>query len=109
MKINGKLHNEIQWERGISSPLGVSRHGKGVNFALLSEHASNVKLCLFTPHSKHPFAEFDLDPDLNRTGYVWHILLRGLPTEQMEYGYKIAGPAEDHRNAFDSDKILSDP
>jgi len=109
MKTSGGLHSGIQWERGSSSPLGVSRHGKGINFAFFSEHASGVKLCLFVPNSKHPFAEFDLDPDLNRTGFVWHILLKGLPTEQMEYGYKITGATEDPRNSFDTGKILSDP
>jgi isoamylase len=99
----------IQWEKGSSIPLGVSRNGKGINFALFSEHATEVELCLFSPHANHPFAEISLDPELNKTGQVWHILLKDLPSDQIEYGYKISGPTEDPRLVFDSNRILSDP
>ncbi len=72
-------------EMGSTSPLGVSRQGKGLNFALYSEHANAVSLCLFSPLSKQPFAEIPL----NKTGPVWHILLKNLTTERLEYGYRI--------------------
>ena len=45
------MNNEIQRENGYPSPLGVSRHGKGLNFALFSEEAKAVSLCLFSPGS----------------------------------------------------------
>jgi isoamylase len=99
----------IQWERGSSTPLGVSRIGKNMNFALFSQYATGIKLCLFSPHANHPFAEISLDPELNRTGYIWHILLKDLPSDQIEYGYKISGPTEDPRMLFDPNRILSDP
>jgi isoamylase/glycogen operon protein len=101
--------NTIKSERGSATPLGVSRLANGVNFAIFSQQASTVKLCLFSPGSKQPLEEFNLDPDINKTGYVWHILLKDLPTEQIEYGYKIAGASGDPRNAFDPLRTLSDP
>lgn len=99
----------IKWQRGSHEPLGVSRENKGINFALFSEHASGITLCLFSPTAKHPFAEIALDPELNKTGYIWHILLKDLPGDQIEYGYKVTGPSEDPRNLFDPEKLLSDP
>ncbi len=101
--------NTIKSERGSATPLGVSRLDNGVNFAVFSQQASTVKLCLFSPGSKHPIEEFNLDPDINKTGYVWHIQLKDLPTEHIEYGYKIAGASGDPRNAFDPLRTLSDP
>ncbi len=100
--------DEITWERGTPSPLGVSPRGKGVNFALFSEHATGVTLCLFSPDSKHPFLEVPLDPDVNRTGFIWHILLQDHFGTSIEYGYKLTGP-KDPRNLFDPDNIVSDP
>src|SRR6267154_1993285 len=110
MKLKNFLHtNGILWERGSSTPLGVSRKGKGINFAFFSQYATEVKLCLFSPHANHPFAEIALNPELNKTGYVWHILIKDLPGDQIEYGYKVSGPTEDPRNLFDPTRILSDP
>lgn len=102
--------SEIQWERGNPEPLGARCIESGkINFALFSEHASNVTLCLFSPDSKHPFAEIPLNPEVNKTGYVWHIQLTNLPCDRLEYGYKVAGPNDDPRNRFDPKRILSDP
>ena len=99
----------LKEERGYSTSLGVSRREGGMNFALFSEHASGVTLCLFLPHSNTPFAEIVLDPEFNRTGWVWHILVKNLPTDELEYGYKVSGPKEDPENAFDPEKIVIDP
>lgn len=101
--------NNIKWERGFSSPLGVSRKGKGVNFALFAEHAEKITLCLFSPGSKHPFAEIPLDPEYNKTGWVWHILLSGLPGDHLEYGFQISGLKDNPGNLYNPEKILSDP
>lgn len=95
--------------RGFSTPLGASRRDSGINFALFSEHSSGVTLCLFLPGSNQPLAEFVLDPELNRTGWIWHILVKGLPTDELEYGYRVSGSNEDPRNAFNPEKVVSDP
>ncbi len=99
----------IQRKRGTPTPLGASRIGKGINFALFSENATQVTLCLFSPFSKYPFAEIPLDPELHKTGEVWHILLIGLPSDQLDYGFKIAGPNEVSGNLFNPKKIVIDP
>lgn len=99
----------IEWERGTSVPLGVSIKENGVNFALFSQHATAVTLCLFVPHAKTPFLEIPLDGDANKTGYIWHVHLFNLPSQHLEYGYKIAGSNEDPRHRFDPISLLSDP
>ena len=101
--------SELTWERGNPEPLGVSRLGNGANFALFSQHASNVTLCLFSPDSKHPFAEIPLNPEINKTGYIWHIQLKDIPCDHFEYGYKITGSNQDPRDLYDPKRLVSDP
>lgn len=101
--------NVLQWGRGSPSPLGATRKEKGINFALYSQHATQVTLCLFAPDANHPFIEIPLDLDVHRTGLVWHIHLKELPSEYLEYGYRVEGPNDDPRNLFNPDIILSDP
>ncbi len=101
--------NSIKRERGSPAPLGSSRKDKGINFALFAEHAEKVTLCLFLPLSREPFAKIPLDPELNRTGQVWHVLLKDLPDEHLEYGFQISGPKDHPGNLFNPEKILSDP
>ena len=51
-------------------PLGATWDGAGVNFALFSEHATGVELCLFAaPESANPMERFTLR---ERTDLVWH-------------------------------------
>ncbi|MBI2810762.1 MAG: glycogen debranching protein GlgX [Candidatus Melainabacteria bacterium] len=101
--------DQFQTDRGHSEPLGVTHQDGGLNFALFSQYSTQVTLCLFSSQSKGPIAEIPLDPDINRTGWVWHILLKGLPEEQLEYAYRVDGPKEDPRNLFDSKHLLLDP
>ena len=98
----------IQWEKGTPSPLGVSRVDNGVNFALFSKNATGVTLCLFSATSKHAFAEIPFDAECNKTGQVWHILLKHLP-DHVDYGYKVTGPNDNPCYRFDPKRILSDP
>ncbi len=99
----------LSTERGNPEPLGATRYEKGINFALFSQNASHVTLCLFAPHSISAFTEITLDPEVNRTGYIWHILIQGLPEGQWEYAYRIDGPRTDPRNRFHPHQLLSDP
>ena len=96
--------------RGHPHPFGVSLLADGVNFAVFSRHAETVTLVLFRPGDLEPLVEFPLDPELNRTGDVWHIGLQGL-VAGFEYGYRVAGdPANSsplHR--FDDSRVLLDP
>src|SRR5271166_4014698 len=77
--------------RGYCRPFGASLRPAGVNFAVFSRHAQSVHLVLFQEGREEPIAEFPLDPALNRTGDVWHILVHGVTPSHL-YGYRVHGP-----------------
>ena len=90
--------------RGDPQPLGSSWDGGGTNFALFSEHAERVELCLFDGADAERRHELPA-----RTDHVWHGYLPGVGPGQR-YGYRVHGryaPAEGHR--FDPAKLLLDP
>jgi isoamylase len=85
-------------------PLGATWDGEGVNFALFSEHATAIELCLFDDEDREERVPL---PEL--TGHVWHGYLPGLQPGQR-YGYRVHGPfepADGHR--FNPAKLLIDP
>jgi isoamylase len=88
-------------------PLGANWDGKGVNFAIFSEHAAAVKLCLFNlPDDTEEYAYVNLT---EVTGFVWHAYLPGLSAGQL-YAYRVFGrykPTEGFR--FNPHKLLIDP
>ncbi len=89
---------------GRAAPLGATFDGDGVNFAVFSEHATRMVLCLF-PESGHE-VRIDLP---ERDGNVWHGRVPGL-TPGTRYGYRAHGPyapSEGHR--FNPAKLLMDP
>ena len=88
-------------------PLGATWDGEGVNFALFSENATAVELCLFD--------QADATQETHRirmeecTDYVWHIYLPEVRPGQY-YGYRVHGlyePTLGHR--FNPAKVLFDP
>jgi isoamylase len=88
-------------------PLGATWDGEGVNFALFSEHATAVELCLFDgPDSDQESHRIRIE---ERTDQVWHTYIPGLWPGQ-HYGYRVHGPytpEEGHR--FNHHKLLIDP
>lgn len=106
--MDGLMSSEIEIKKGYPAPLGSSQMEQGINFALFSQHAEAVTLCLFAKDGKHPFKEIPLDPSIHRTGWIWHILLKNLGTTQINYGFKISGP-KDPPHVYDGKKIVSDP
>ncbi len=92
---------------GSLSPLGASWDGEGTNFALFSEHATAVDLCLFAgPNDAAESARIRLR---ERTDQIWHAYLPDVRPGQL-YGYRVQGPyapAEGHR--FNAAKLLLDP
>jgi isoamylase len=88
-------------------PLGATWDGEGVNFALFSEHATAVELCLFDgPESTKESHHIRLE---EQTDQVWHAYIHGLWPGQ-HYGYRVHGPyapQEGHR--FNHHKLLIDP
>jgi glycogen operon protein len=90
--------------RGQPYPLGATWDGMGVNFALFSEHATGVELCLFDAEG----AETRL-PVRERTNMVWHCYLPDVRPGQL-YGYRVHGPYEPGRgHRFNPAKLLLDP
>lgn len=61
---------------GRSYPLGATWDGAGVNFALFSEHATAVDLCLFAADAQRETARV---PVRERTDQVWHVYLNAHP------------------------------
>ncbi len=95
--------------RGHCRPFGASPRPGGVNFAVFSRHAQRVDLVLFEAGREEPFAEFLLDPAINRTGDVWHVLVHGLQSPVL-YGYRAHGPyAPKAGHRFNPRAVLLDP
>ncbi|MEX5215389.1 MAG: glycogen debranching protein GlgX [Nitrospiraceae bacterium] len=88
-------------------PLGATWDGEGVNFALYSENATGVELCLYDgPRAVQETHRIRLE---ERTDQIWHVYIPGLWPGQ-HYGYRVQGPyepAEGHR--FNPNKLLIDP
>ncbi len=91
---------------GHSHPLGSTWTGEGVNFAIFSEHAEKVELCLFDAKGKRIFQTIDMRW---QTDQVWHCYLPEARPGTI-YGYRVYGPydpANGHR--FNPKKLLLDP
>ena len=93
--------------RGTPHPLGASLCPGGANFALFSEHAEAVELCLFdSPRQRRPTEVLPLE---SRTGGVFHAGIAGVRAGQI-YGYRVHGPWDpDAGHRFDPCKVLLDP
>jgi len=92
---------------GSPYPLGASWNGAGVNFALFSEHATAVHLCLFD--SAESRMESLCVPLVDRTDRVWHAYLPDVLPGQL-YGYRVHGPWDPRSgHRFNPAKIVLDP
>src|SRR6185437_12520107 len=92
---------------GEPCPLGASWDGVGVNFAIFSENATGVDLCLFA----HPAdgAESARIPLTERNDQIWHCYLPDVRPGQL-YGYRVHGPYEPERGQrFNPAQLLIDP
>jgi glycogen operon protein len=95
-----------QFATGRFYPLGATLTPDGVNFALYSQHASEVFLLLFDRPDGDPTDVIRIE---NRTRYIWHTFVHGLKAGQL-YGYRVRGeflPARGLR--FNENKLLLDP
>ena len=89
---------------GSSYPLGATFDGGGTNFALFSEIAEKVELCLIDEGGRESRIALD-----EVDGYVWHAYLPGINPGQR-YGFRVHGPFDPstgHR--CDPSKLLLDP
>lgn len=85
-------------------PLGSTFDGSGVNFAVFSEVAEMVELCLIDDdggEQRVPMTEVD--------GYVWHCYIPQLQPGQR-YGFRVHGPYDPAAgNRCNPAKLLLDP
>lgn len=91
---------------GKAYPLGATLDDEGVNFALFSEHAERVELCLFDESGSQELERYEITENSNN---IWHIYLEGAKAGQV-YGYRVYGaykPEEGLR--FNPNKLLFDP
>ncbi|GGH21664.1 glycogen operon protein GlgX homolog [Dyadobacter endophyticus] len=88
-------------------PLGATPDENGVNFAVFSENADGMELCLFeSENDKEEYIKIKIE---EVTHHVWHVYVPGLKVGQL-YGYRVHGryePENGHR--FNPNKLLVDP
>ncbi len=90
--------------RGAPYPLGATWDGAGVNFAIFSENAEAVDLCLFDAEGREQRVRLHEQTDL-----VWHCYLPDVRPGQR-YGYRVHGPYQPERgHRFNPHKLLIDP
>jgi isoamylase len=94
----------IVWP-GKPYPLGSTWDGEGVNFALFSEHAEGVELCLFDQAGRRELQRVRIK---EQTDQVWHCYL---PEARpgLIYGYRVYGPYDPNKgHRFNPNKLLLD-
>ncbi len=92
---------------GAPAPLGATWDGEGTNFALFSEHATAVELCLFDPPDG--IVESARVRMEERTDQIWHAYLPDVRPGQL-YAYRVHGPyAPEQGHRFNPAKLLLDP
>ena len=90
--------------RGNPYPLGATWDGSGVNFAVFSEHAEAVDLCLFDAEGTEERVRL-----VEQTDLVWHCYLPDSRPGQR-YGYRVHGPySPSEGDRFNPAKLLIDP
>ncbi|SDX43824.1 glycogen operon protein [Geodermatophilus africanus] len=89
---------------GTAYPLGATYDGTGTNFAIFSEVAEKVELCLFDDDGTEQRIRL---PEMD--GYVWHAFLPGIQPGQR-YGYRVHGPYDPSQGLrCNPTKLLLDP
>jgi isoamylase len=100
----GRVRRKV-WP-GDGERLGAIPDGKGVNFALFSQNAERVDLCLFSADGQRELERIAMPEYTNQ---IWHCYLPGVEPGQL-YGYRVYGayaPEQGHR--FNHHKLLLDP
>jgi isoamylase len=95
----------IVWP-GKPYPLGATWDGEGVNFAIFSEHAEKVELCLFDNAGRRELHRVNVS---EQTDQVWHCYL---PEARpgLIYGYRVHGPYDPAKGLrCNPNKLLLDP
>jgi glycogen operon protein len=112
----GPLQTLDAWKRteGSPAPLGATwvECEEAWNFSLFSRHASGLILMLLGEDDlEHPIFQLRLDPVQNKTGPIWHCLVKkSLAPNAHYYAWRAEGAFDPPRGQrFDPDKVLLDP
>ncbi len=99
------MKSDLAVTAGLPHPLGATVMGDGVNFAVFSQNATKMTLCLID-EAGHETLNIDLPEN---TGHIWHGHVAGLKPGQ-HYGYRARGPFRpDEGHRFNPHKLLLDP
>ncbi|TAJ47181.1 MAG: glycogen debranching enzyme GlgX [Herbiconiux sp.] len=89
---------------GSAYPLGATYDGSGTNFAIFSEAAEKVELCLFDDEGVETCVEL-----IEVDAFVWHAYLPQVQPGQR-YGYRVHGPYDPAKGQrANPSKLLLDP
>src|SRR3569833_4744594 len=90
---------------GRPQPLGADARARGVNFAIYSETATAVFVCLFDDFGR----QLDCVELHERTAFVWHGFILNVKPGQL-YGFRVDGPWDPNQGLrFNKNKLLVDP
>lgn len=93
-------------DEGSAAPIGATWDGKGVNFALFSDNAERVELCLFDQRGRRELHRLTLP---SYTDGIWHGYVPDA-RPGLKYGYRVSGPYDPSRgHRFNNHKLLIDP
>lgn len=98
---------DIKLRPGTPYPLGATWDGQGVNFAIFSENATMVELCLFGNQlDRGENVKIEIE---EVTHHIWHVYVQGIGPGQL-YGYRFHGPYEPNAgHRFNPNKLVIDP
>jgi isoamylase len=98
--------NGSRIREGSPFPRGATWDGKGTNFAVFSEHATKVEVCIFDEAGQKERARAELPEYTNQ---IWHGYLPDVKPG-TRYGYRVHGPYEpENGHRFNPNKLLLDP
>ena len=97
-------------KQGYPLPSGATIQDNGINFTLFSRHASAVTLVIQMSNREDDRLELALDPELNRTGDIWHIFVITAKRD-FTYGYRLDGETDIQGQGlvYKPEQILLDP
>jgi glycogen operon protein len=94
---------------GRAVPYGASLVPGGINFSVYAGEARAVSVVLFRIGEQQPMVELPIPAEF-RIGRVWSMTVFDVDYEDIEYGYRVTGPATPGiSDRYDHTKILSDP
>ena len=74
------MHSTYNTTPGVRYPFGAKPDANGVNFSVFSRHATHVELLLFNEtDNPEPFQVIQLQPNVHRTFFAWHVYVEQLP------------------------------